>query len=79
MAIQPLVDSGVLGPELLQTLALEVPPALASPPVGGAWPPRGPVSDPRGSIHQPPYVSQPEGVRTFTGRPVRMSQDLGFY
>ena len=79
MAIEPFVESGMLGPEFLQPLALEVPPALASPPVLGAWPPRGPVSDPRGSIHQPPYVHQPEGVRTFTGRPVRMSQDLGFY
>ena len=69
----------MLGPEFLQSPALEVPDALVSPPVAGAWPPRGLVSDPRGSIHQPPYVNQPEGVRTFTGRPVRMSQDLGFY
>ena len=79
MALEPFVDSGVLGPELLQPIPLVEPPVLASPPVGGAWPPRGPDRYPRGSIHLPPYVNQPEGVRTFTRRPVRLSQDIGFY
>ena len=79
MAVEPYVRRGVVKPEVMETIPLALPVNLDNPLVGGAWPPTGPLRVPRGSIHLPPYVSQPQSVRSFTGHAIRLPHDLGYY
>ena len=72
MTLEPYVHSGMLPPDLLSPLTMELPGYMISPSVGGTIPPRGPARDTGGDIHTSPYDRQPASARRFSSRPLRL-------
>ena len=72
MALEPYVQSGMLTPDLLSPLTMELPGYMSSPMVGGTVPPRGPARVTGGDVRTPPYDRQPSNARRFNSRPLSL-------
>ena len=62
-ALECYVQAGVVSPDLLSPMPMELPNFMSSPSVGGTIPPRGPAREAGGDVHTPPYVNQPASAR----------------
>ena len=71
-ALEPYVQAGILPPDLLSPMPMELPGYMSSPSVGGTIPPRGPARETGGDVHTPPYNRQPASARRFNTRSVRL-------
>ena len=78
-ALEPYVQAGIVSPDLLSPMMMELSGYMSSPSVGGTVAPCGPAREAGGDVHRPPYASQPASARRFRTRSVRLPESALYF